>query len=442
MSRFTALDDWLGWMETLHPVEIDLGLERVYQVARELNLIEPPSHISHECSGALSSISSTTKSTTVFTVAGTNGKGTCTATLTTCLCAAGYTVGTYTSPHFNHYAERICINGEPVEDALICEAFAAIDAARQTISLSYFEFGTLAALWIFVQQQVSYVVLEVGLGGRLDAVNIVDTDVAIVTSIDMDHQDWLGNDRDSIAKEKLGIARKDKPLIITEQSLTPALTHAAENYPSRVINRDFFVRQSAQALATLEYEAKSISLNTKGLHPNSVSAALIALASQGLLSDAEKLMPCLNDLSIAGRCEPDTFNGTDLIFDVAHNPAAVKSLKQHLDTMPCAGKNIYVMAIMADKDFPEVIRHLKDDQCCWFVGDLNDNSRALPATQLASELTAQQQLVSVFDNIEQAFNAATTHCKAHDRIVVLGSFFTVSAVKNYIASLTGQASKG
>lgn len=428
MSRFNTLFDWLSWMENFHPVEIDLGLARVYKVARSLGLIEPPNATSHEFSGQL-----VLSGATVFTVAGTNGKGTCTATITALL-AKKFSVGTYTSPHFHHYAERICINGQPVDDALICDAFAAIDQARADTSLSYFEFGTLAALWIFVQQQVDYVVLEVGLGGRLDAVNIVDTDIAVITSIDIDHQEWLGNDRNTIAKEKLGIARVGKPLIIAEALLTPALKQAAECYPSRVINRDFVIRQLPAQNAVLIYGSQEVPLSNTGLHPHSVSAALVALGQMDLLPDDKTLNDCLERLSVVGRCEHMEVNGIALILDVAHNPAAVRALNTYLQQSPCAGQTLFVMAIMADKDYEQVIGLLSDEASQWFVGDLKHNSRALSADVLAKALLEKQQIVRVYAAIEQAFDNALTQAKPHDRIVVLGSFFTVAAIKDAIES--------
>lgn len=430
MSRFNTLVDWLDWMQTLHPIEIDLGLSRVYKVARALNIINPPSDISHTHSGALSSVGAT-----VFTVAGTNGKGTCTATLTACLVAANLRVGTYTSPHFHRYAERICIDGHPVSDTLICDAFSAIDQARGDTSLSYFEFGTLAALWVFVQQQVPYVVLEVGLGGRLDAVNIVDTDVAIITSIDIDHQDWLGSDRESISKEKLGIARLGRPLIIAEDSLTPALSKAADEYIAQVIDRDFFIDTHNSNVPVLVHGLQTIPINTQGLHPNSVSAALVSLTQQKLLPEPKVLSHCLAGLSIPGRCEHAKVKGIEVIFDVAHNPAAVKALKEHLLSSGCDGVTRLVMAIMEDKDYHDVIRLLSDQLSMWFVGDLPRNARALNASVLAQALAAQQQDVSVYDQIHDAFDNALSACEPHDRIVVLGSFFTVAAIKDHIAAL-------
>ena len=192
--RFNALDDWLNWQMSLHPKTIELGLDRVSQVADQLNLLHPK-HL-------------------VLTVAGTNGKGSSVAMLESMLLEAGHKVGAYTSPHIHHYHERIRVAGAHAPDEWIIEAFDHIDQARGEISLSYFEFGTLAGLWIFEQQRVDIALLEVGLGGRLDAVNILDADLALITAIGIDHTEWLGEGRDRISLEKAGIARRGQWLVI------------------------------------------------------------------------------------------------------------------------------------------------------------------------------------------------------------------------------------
>jgi dihydrofolate synthase/folylpolyglutamate synthase len=196
MPRFNTLTDWLTWQETLHPRKIDLGLERVASVAERLQLLHPDF--------------------TIVTVAGTNGKGSSVAMLEAILLAAGYQTGAYTSPHLQRYNERIRIGGQEIDDASLCSAFAAVDEARGTVSLSYFEFGTLAALLLFNQASLDVAILEVGLGGRLDAVNILDSDVALITAIDIDHRAWLGNDRETIGREKAGILRTACPAICSD----------------------------------------------------------------------------------------------------------------------------------------------------------------------------------------------------------------------------------
>ena len=210
MPRFQTLAGWLNWQEGLHPKKIDLGLERVADVASRLGTLQLEQ--------------------TVITVAGTNGKGSSVAFLESILSAAGYRVGTYTSPHLFRYNERIRINSHEVDDAALCEAFAAVDEARGTSTLSYFEFGTLAALQLFSQAPLDIVVLEVGLGGRLDAVNIIDATVALVTSVGIDHCAWLGTDRESIGREKAGIFRATRPAICSD----PAPPASVEKHAQKI----------------------------------------------------------------------------------------------------------------------------------------------------------------------------------------------------------------
>ncbi|WP_253181142.1 bifunctional folylpolyglutamate synthase/dihydrofolate synthase, partial [Candidatus Marithrix sp. Canyon 246] len=194
--RFNTLNQWLNWQQTLHPKEIELGLERCRTVAQRLNLLSPAFPI--------------------ISVAGTNGKGSSVMFLDNILSAAGYNIGRYTSPHLLHYNERICVNGNTATDADICQAFELIDKARAEISLTYFEFSTLAAVLIFQQYKVDLAILEVGLGGRLDAVNIFDAEIALVTAIDIDHVDWLGDDREAIGFEKAGILRQQRPAVCSD----------------------------------------------------------------------------------------------------------------------------------------------------------------------------------------------------------------------------------
>ncbi|MBT8117138.1 MAG: bifunctional folylpolyglutamate synthase/dihydrofolate synthase, partial [Gammaproteobacteria bacterium] len=207
MARFDNLDDWLRWQESLHPDPVDLGLERVGAVARRLDLLSPPA--------------------TVISVAGTNGKGSSVAMLDAIYRAAGYRTATYTSPHLLVYNERICLDGRPVDDVRLCDAFARIDGARGDISLTYFEFGTLAALDIFSTEKPDVILLEVGMGGRLDAVNIIDADAALVTSIDIDHSEWLGEDRETIAREKAGIFRHGRPAVCADPDPPLSLRQSA-----------------------------------------------------------------------------------------------------------------------------------------------------------------------------------------------------------------------
>jgi dihydrofolate synthase/folylpolyglutamate synthase len=444
MPRFSLLSDWLAWLETLHPQAIDLGLSRIYQVAKKLNLLYPPSAISHEYSGALA-----IDAGRVFTVAGTNGKGSCVATIEQVLLAQGYKVGSYTSPHLHHYCERIRIDGKPVSDSMVCDAFAAIDHVRGDISLTYFEFGTLAALWIFVQQQIPFVVLEVGLGGRLDAVNIVDTDIAIVTSIAVDHEEWLGSDREVIALEKLGVTRSDKPTVITEPILTQSLSdfiqiREAENSAVSVINQNFTATLLDDGLwqwhanVTVDNNEDLMILPLPTLPLNSVTAGLQALHFSQLLPDsAEQRSKLLGEvfraLTLAGRYQTCEYRNRHIIFDVAHNPAAALVLSDRLqaDQSLSNGNTIAVFAAMDDKDIRAIVKPLTSQIDEWFIGALAMNERAIAVSALGNILQDANQHYRTFDKIEQAFDEAVSQSSEHDRIVVFGSFFTVAAVQSH-----------
>ncbi len=448
MSRFNTLSDWLNWLEQLHPTEIDLGLQRVYSVADRLNLLKPPTSVSHKYSGELnvSSVASEKfnqpdfiNKVTVITIAGTNGKGSCISVLEKCLLEQGQHVASYTSPHLHHFCERIRIDGQMVDEDLVCEAFAAIDGVRGDTSLTYFEFGTLAALWIFALKRIPYVLLEVGLGGRLDAVNIVDADLAIITSIDVDHQAWLGNDRNIISQEKLGVARPTRPLIIAETNLTPNLRLAGEKYPALVVGRDYWVNTNANDGQHNEWEfqwdGKAISLPLPRLPLPSVAAAILALKILGQCPEEQKLRNLMAAMVLPGRFEKATVDGVSVIYDVAHNPAAaielVKRLERDSQEGPdnIAGKIFAVTAVMSDKDQCAMIEPLSSQIHHWYLGDLADIPRAASATVLADLLAEQHCSFTVKSTIGDAFQTALAAADSHDRIVVFGSFFTVGAIQ-------------
>ncbi len=443
-ARFSQLSDWLAWLETLHPKSIDLGVSRVFQVASRLDLFKSiggstDSWVNNSAhSSALINNESGTlavDSGTVFTVAGTNGKGSCVATIEQCLLAQGLSVGSYTSPHFHHYCERIRINGEPVSEALVCDAFAAIDYARQDISLSYFEFGTLAALWIFVQKQIPFVLLEVGLGGRLDAVNIVDADIAIVTSIAVDHEEWLGSDREVIAEEKLGVSRPAKPVIITECDPTQSIEKfVREHGLAQLIGRDFHVEVCGQDhwLWQPKTDQAMIQLPLPQLPLPSVAAGLQALHRMNVLPEAEALADIIIRLQLMGRYQSVVYRGRELIFDVAHNPAAASALAEKLRAVPFQGKTLAVFTCMNDKDIPAIVEPLCGLINEWYVGDLPDNERAVSTADLRSLLERYEQVCVDFKVIEQAADGALTCSQEHDRIVIFGSFFTVAEVQHYL----------
>ncbi|MFO7594465.1 MAG: bifunctional tetrahydrofolate synthase/dihydrofolate synthase [Pseudomonadota bacterium] len=411
--RFSSIEQWLEWQETLHPSAIDLGLERPGKVLRKLDL-EFPQH-------------------TVITVAGTNGKGSSVAMLESILLAAGYRVGCYTSPHLLHYNERIRINGESVADTAICEAFERIDQARGDTSLTYFEFGTLAAFELFARADLDVAVLEVGLGGRLDAVNLLDADVALVTAIDVDHTAWLGDDREAIGKEKAGIFRSGSAAVCSDpQPPQSVLEHAAElNTPLSLLGRDFRYQQDgenwcwegARSLSPLPLPA----LRGRFQLQNAAGVVqVLELLSERLPVSLQHLRQGLLAVKLPGRFQ--VLPGeVPLIVDVAHNPQAAASLAANLKQMPVAGKTRAVVAMLADKDQAAVVRELLPVVDHWYVAGL-DVWRGSDAASMAAAVAAQSTTPPrVFEGLDEALQQARHEAEAGDRIVVFGSFYTVAA---------------
>ncbi|UTA49285.1 bifunctional tetrahydrofolate synthase/dihydrofolate synthase [Simiduia sp. 21SJ11W-1] len=410
--RFERLSDWLRWQEQHHPSAIELGLGRVRQVASRLDLLAPAR-----------------AATKVITVAGTNGKGSAVATLAALLRAQGASVGAYTSPHLMDYNERIRVNGEPASDALICNAFAAIDACAQDISLTYFEFGTLAALWIFQQLAVDYWVLEVGLGGRLDAVNIVDADVAIITSIALDHQDWLGDDIAQIGREKAGIARAGKPLVYADAEPQASVLEAAQAAGAQCLltGRDYTVRTFA-GQCELRWGAHTLAFPEPHLPLPSVSAALVALLSLGLAINPVWVQR-LGDLRVPGRFQQFTWQGRQWLLDVAHNPAACKYFAERARALDARGRTHAIVAMMADKDQAGALSELAPLVDEWFFANLPGNPRAARAEQLAALVPGSPRTLA---DVPAALNQALKDSRAGDSIWVLGSFFTVAAALQWL----------
>jgi dihydrofolate synthase / folylpolyglutamate synthase len=406
-----SLADWLAHLETQHPITIDLGLDRITQVAQGLQLER--------------------QTAKVITVAGTNGKGSFIASLDALLRAHGKQVACYTSPHLIQFNERIVVNGEQASDEQLVQAFQQVEAARQNISLSYFEFTTLAALLIFAQADLDFILLEVGLGGRLDAVNILAPDLAVITSIGLDHQEYLGDTRELIAKEKAGILREATPLISAEADLLellPSLNNGQRAID--LIQRDFTVQNQA-ATWQLSYGDKQFHhLPDNGLSINSQAAAIVAcyqlLAEQTSQSLIEQV---LQSLHLPGRFQKVVReDGVQIVLDVAHNPQAAQLLHQRLQAMPlpAGGKRIAVFHALQDKDRETIMRILKDDMGAWFLGEL-DHPRASKIEDLVAILQAQGcHMISTSKNMRQALSRALSMCKAGDQIIAFGSFFVVA----------------
>ncbi|MCG5524130.1 bifunctional tetrahydrofolate synthase/dihydrofolate synthase [Ectothiorhodospira haloalkaliphila] len=413
--RFDNLSDWLDWQERFHIRPIDLGLERVGRVA-DLMGLRPAS-------------------APVITVGGTNGKGSTVAFLEAIYRAAGYRVGVYTSPHLLRYNERIRLQGEPVGDGPLCEAFAAIDRARDNISLSYFEFGTLAALWLFRRESMDVILLEVGLGGRLDAVNILDAHVAVVTSVGIDHQSWLGEDREAIGFEKAGIFRGEQPAVCGDMDPPRRLLeHAASlDTPLALAGSDFHAGPVAEN-GVWDYHGMGMTLTAlpppglagsvqRGNAATAITAALL-LEDQVPLTE-RAVREGIAQARLAGRYQCLQQDPAVWV-DVAHNPQGARILGGHLADEPVKGRTLAVMAVMADKDVPGILEPLRSLVDAWYLGAL-DVPRALAPEELAVHLEGAAP-VQIQASVAEACEAALLQASPGDRIIVFGSFHTVAAV--------------
>ncbi|MDE0746496.1 MAG: bifunctional folylpolyglutamate synthase/dihydrofolate synthase [Porticoccaceae bacterium] len=420
-----SLGEWLSILESRHPSEIDLGLERVSEVWSRLN-------------SKVNGTGEIAKPMTV-TVAGTNGKGSCIAAMQAILLGHDYSVGVFTSPHFLRYNERICIAGVPVSDEVIVSAFTLIESVRRGVSLTYFEFNALAALVIFGQQKLDVVLLEVGLGGRLDAINIIDPDISVVTSIDLDHQDWLGDTRIEIAAEKLGIARANKPLIIGEPS-PPAGFDALVLKTGAIamqIGRDFSILSDTLAshfTARTQFDGKLLdfpSIETAGLLSQNKILAIQALVSMGIGLNPEKVAESLKGALLTGRQQRAVYRGVNVLLDVAHNPAAASVLRQNIPAIK--GKTYAVASVLADKDWAGMIEQVADRLDELLVAEISDNPRASTAQSMLDMVYTTGLEACRCDSIEDAFLKAIKVASADDQIVVFGSFHTVSSVLKVIS---------
>ena len=414
MARFNSLPAWLNWQEQFHPRLIDLGLDRATEVFNKLH----PTY---------------TKPLTII-VGGTNGKGSCIAFLEAIYKAQGYKVGAYTSPEIIHYRERIKINGLAVSDKMICEAFSRIDSVRADVSLSYFEFGTLAAIDIFIRANLDIQLLEVGLGGRLDAVNIIDADVSLISSICIDHVDWLGGTREVIGLEKAGIFRANIPAIIGDNNPPTSLIIAAKEKqsPLRCIHQDFNYQLNAK-----EWDWKSPTQSythlpkpaLKGRHQfNNASSALMAITElQSTLTVNKKAIEQgLKNTHLTGRFQLIK-NSPQILLDVGHNPQAVEMLVNYL-TSHFKNKKIHaIFAMMKDKDISTIIDIMNPLVSDWFISPIK-TPRAVTETVL-QELFVQKNISNVvfgFQNFKKAFAAAKQNAKKDELILIFGSFFLVS----------------
>lgn len=399
-----SLGTWLSELERLHPSTIDLGLDRCGEVAERLDLLCP--------------------SATTITVAGTNGKGSTVAVMEALLCEQGVSCGAFTSPHLINYNERIRVNGTEVDDDVIVRAFDAIEVARGSISLTYFEFGTLAALWVFRELGVVYQLLEVGLGGRLDAVNIIDADVAVVTAIGLDHQEWLGSDVETIAIEKCGIARSETPCIVADEHAPRTVLKTLNDLGATAIKAGCEYRFSDTLFSWCDGQSFPWDVPS-GVIPLNAAAAVAALLSAGLAVDERGFANAMRQLRLRGRREHIDRGEGDLsiVLDVAHNPDAAMKLHEFLATLRKVEKTVAVFAVMADKDCHDMVSRLRNDVDVWCLPKGIGGERGQAPEKLADYLGESSR---VFETFDESLECALRHLDKGGRLLIFGSFFTVA----------------
>ncbi|MEJ2685680.1 MAG: bifunctional tetrahydrofolate synthase/dihydrofolate synthase [Gammaproteobacteria bacterium] len=414
--RFSSLNQWLRWQETLHPEAIELGLGRLAAVARPLGLHT----VAHG----------------IVTVAGTNGKGSSVALIEAMLRSAGYRVGAYTSPHLSRYNERVRVDGVEASDQALCEAFAAVDAVRRDTTLSYFEFGTLAAMDIFRRERVDIAVLEVGLGGRLDAVNLWDADVAMVTGVDIDHVEWLGSDREAIGREKAGVFRPGHPAICAEREPPASLRAYAERIAARWMgvgeHFDFLAGEQGWTWWNRDTRWEQLPLPAlAGDYQLANAAGAVAVTralGKGYTVSRDAVANGLRTAVLPARLQVVP-GEVERVLDVGHNPQAARALAGVLAQRPCQGRTLAVFGMLADKDVEGVVGAMGTLVDHWYLGGL-EGPRGLNVR------TLQERAVAVLSgtpchadaSVAQAYRRACADAQAGDRVVVFGSFHTVAEV--------------
>lgn len=414
-SSHAVLADWLDYWTQTHVTAIDLGLERIRPVAEQLGVLRP--------------------NAIVMTVAGTNGKGSTTALLSAIFVAAGRKVGLYQSPHIHAFNERVCLSGQPVSDRCLIDAFVKVDAARRVceLPLSFFEATTLAAFVVFASEPCDVWVLEVGLGGRLDAVNLIDADVAVITNIGLDHTDWLGDTIEQIAAEKAGILRQGIPLVYADSDPVPLpIMQQAQQLNCRLIHADQDYHWQLQDDA-FYYASAALTLRLPMPHlaAVNVAAAITAAAQTGLVLTQLQLANAIQLTQLAGRFEQRLWQGRRLVLDVAHNVHGMRFLLKQLQQYRSVHTDIrsvhWVFSMLQDKDIQGVIDLAQPMVTHWHIAALAPSvSRAASLAQLQVALGVADQ--TNYPDITTALHGAYAVTDVQDLIVVCGSFHTLDAV--------------
>lgn len=416
-----TLAQWLSYLETIHSTEIDLGLQRINQVAQQLKI--------------------NFSFAKVITVAGTNGKGTTCAFLENALMAEGKSVAVYSSPHIEHFNERLRINKCDVSDAPLISAFELIEQTRGDISLTYYEYTTLAAFIVLMQTTPDVIILEVGLGGRLDATNIIDANIAVITTIDLDHQAFLGDTRELIGKEKAGIMRSGKLAVLGDTRPTVSIISHANDIGSslKVREQDFTVRDD-KASWLWSYENFTLTnLSITKIPQDNVATALMVLHLLKVELTSDKINKLIHETKVAGRTELIEAQ-PNILLDVAHNPQAGRYLASYLAKVSKGKKYQKITAVvgmLADKDIVNTLQPMQQLIDHWYVGNA-DAPRAATAEFIAETLTktlaTDANLINCFDNITQAFKMACHESDENDLVVAFGSFYTVAEIRRLLIS--------
>ncbi|WP_428849110.1 bifunctional tetrahydrofolate synthase/dihydrofolate synthase [Xanthomonas arboricola] len=415
-----TLTDWLAYIEQQHPSSIAMGLERVREVAARLQIEAPARH--------------------VIVVGGTNGKGSTVAFVEAIGRAAGWKMGAYTSPHLLRYNERVRIDGVDASDAALVAAFAAVETARGTTPLTYFEYGTLAALWLFQRSELDLAVLEIGLGGRLDAVNLIDSDVAVITTVDIDHTDWLGEDREAIGAEKAGIIRAWKPVVLGEIDPPSSVLRRAYQLGANAIRAgsDYFFEPIDAQHWRWRDVAVRLELPMPALQgPVQLANAAAAIAAlQALPVDLPHTAWAqgIADAQVAGRLQRSDVAGVEVLLDVGHNPQAARALAQALGAQPIAGSTHAIYAALADKDVSAVVEAVAAQVDQWALAGL-EGTRGQSAQALRQRLqgTVAAQ-APCHATVAGAVHAVLAMANPGDRVLVFGSFHTVADAMNALRS--------
>jgi dihydrofolate synthase/folylpolyglutamate synthase len=425
MQSPAGLRQWLAYIERQHPQSIELGLDRVRAVAARMGLARPARK--------------------VVTVGGTNGKGSTVAFIDAIARAAGWRAGAYTSPHLLAYNERVRIDGADAGDAALVAGFEAVQAARDDTPLTYFEYGTLCALWLFERSRLDLAVLEVGLGGRLDAVNLVDADVAVVTTVDIDHVDWLGSDREAIGREKAGIARAWKPLVLGDDD-PPAsvLRHAyAIGAPAVRANCDFFFEPAGPGRWRWRELGHELDLPLPRLAAPSqlrnAATAIAALRALGEPLPERAIADGIANARLPGRLQRFERGGVEVLVDVGHNPQAARELARWLRQSPAAGRTLAVFAALGDKDVAGVAAAMSGSIDAWHLAGLEDaGARGIDVDAFAARLAGTPAAGGARHRaVAAALQAALASARPGDRVLVFGSFHTAAAALQLLDPRSG-----